>query len=327
MGAEIMVGRADVGDEKALARVLDDAASAMPPLRGVVHAAGVLQDATLATLDPERLLAAMEPKVPGAWNLHRLTEDLPLDFFVMFSSIAGTLGSPGQGNYAAGNAFLDALASSRAGRGLPALSIAWGPWAGTGLSVREGGADRLLALSGVEGIDPVTGMRWLDRLLGLTTPQVVVAPVDWRRWASGSAVSAGTPLVSELVAAAGTTAAQAGGTVRRGGLTADELSAADPADRQELLEAYLRVEIARALDLSTDRLDVEEPMNSVGLDSLVAVGIKNQIEVDLGISVPMADVLEGTSVRQLAERMLAPAEPDAFRPPADGEGWEEFDVI
>ncbi|QXJ21818.1 type I polyketide synthase [Actinomadura graeca] len=326
-GTEVTVARADVGDEEALARVLAEAAASMPPVRGVVHAAGVLEDATLGTLDPARLLSVLEPKVAGAWNLHRLTAGLPLDFFVLFSSIAGTLGSPGQGNYAAGNAFLDALASARASEGRPALSIAWGPWAGTGLSVREGGADRLVALAGIEGIAADTGMEALDRLLGLRTPQIAVAPVDWSRWASASAASGGSPLVSELVAAAGAEAAAAGDTVRRGTLTADGLAAADPGDRRELLEAYLRVEIARALDMPPGRLDVEEPMNSVGLDSLVAVGIKNQIEVDLGISVPMVDVLEGSSVRRLAERMLLPATPEVPRPPAGDDDWEEFDVI
>lgn len=320
VGAEIVVARADVADDRALARVLADTEESGSPLRGVVHAAGILDDATLGTLDPARLTAVLEPKVAGAWNLHRLTVDRPLDFFLLFSSIAGTLGSPGQANYAAGNAFLDALAALRAAQGRPGLSIAWGPWADTGLSVRPDGADRLLASAGVDGLDPDQGVAFLDRLLGLDRPHVAVARVDWARWRT---LPGDSSLVADLVVAAGPAAAG-----RRAVLTADELNAAPAQARQELLEAYLRVEIARVLHLVPERLDADESLNSVGLDSLVAVGIKNQIEVDLGMSVPIIDVLEGMSLRQLATRMLAPTTAGAPPPPPGGDdGWEEFDVI
>lgn len=324
-GAEVRVARADVSDEQALARALDDAAASMPPLRGVVHAAGVLDDATLGTLDPARLLATLEPKVAGGWNLHHLTADLPLDFFVMFSSIAGVLGSPGQGNYAAANTFLDALASLRAEQGRPALSIAWGPWDNTGLSVRPEGVDRFVTSAGVEGIAPTMGVEWLGRLLGVTTPQVTVALVDWERWAEASGSSA---LVSEL-AAAGTTEA-VGERPGRTALTVDDLLAAAAEDRQGLLEAYLKVAIARALDLAPEQLDAEQPLTGAGLDSLVAVGMKNQVEVDLGMSLPLAAALEGASLRQLAAQMLDDAMTDAA-PPRDAgpeeEPWEEFEVL
>jgi len=328
-GAEVRVSRADVGDERALAQVLADAAASMPPLRGIVHAAGVLDDATLGTLDPARLLGVLEPKVAGGWNLHHLTADLPLDFFVMFSSLAGTLGSPGQGNYAAANAFLDALAWLRASQGRPALSIAWGPWENTGLSVRPEGVGRFVERAGVKGIAPATGIEWLGRLLGLEAPQVAVALVDWERWAAHSAVAAGSLLTSELVAAAQPASAAAEKGPGRATLTIDELFAADPADRQGLLESYLHVAIARALDMTPEQLDADQPLTGVGLDSLVAVGMKNQIEVDLGMSLPLAAALEGSSLRQLAAQMLdgttgAGAQRDEG---LEAESWEEFEVL
>jgi acyl transferase domain-containing protein len=332
-GAEVRVARADVSDEQALAQVLADAATSMPPLRGVVHAAGVLDDATLGTLNPARLLAVLEPKVAGGWNLHHLTADLPLDFFVMFSSLAGVLGSPGQGNYAAANAFLDTLASLRTAQGRPALSIAWGPWENTGLSVRPEGVGRFVARAGVEGIAPASGVDWLGRLLGLKTPQIAVALVDWERWATASAASL---LVSELVAAAGTAQTDdaapvtADGGPRRGTLTVDDLLAADPADRQGLLESYLHVAIAKALEMTPEQLDAEQPLTGAGLDSLVAVGMKNRVEVDLGLSLPLAAALEGASLRQLAVQMLADVTTDAAPKRDDGseeESWEEFEVL
>ncbi|HWO62673.1 MAG TPA: type I polyketide synthase, partial [Umezawaea sp.] len=317
-GAEVRVARADVSDDASLARVLADAASTMPPVRGVVHAAGVLDDATLGTLAPERLLAVLEPKVAGAWNLHHLTADLPLDFFVLFSSLAGVLGSPGQGNYAAANVFLDALASWRASRGLPALSIAWGPWENTGLSVRPEGTGRFVERAGVKDITPAGGAGWLELLFGVEAPQVAVALVDWRRWATATALS---PLTAELV----------GAPAPARTLTADDLLTADPADRRELFETYLHGAIARALDMPPEKLDVDQPLIDIGLDSLVAVGMKNQVEVDLGISLPLAAALEGASVRQLAEQMLDGTTAGTAPPPRDdgleAESWEEFEIL
>jgi acyl transferase domain-containing protein len=332
-GTEVRVARADVSDEQALTQVIADVATSMPPLRGVVHAAGVLDDATLGTLDQARLLAALEPKVAGGWNLHHLTADLPLDFFVMFSSLAGVLGSPGQGNYAAANAFLDALASLRTAQDRPALSIAWGPWENTGLSVRPEGVGRFVAGAGVEGIAPASGVEWLGRLLGSKSSQITVALVDWERWTTASA---GSLLVSELVAAAGiaetadAAPTTADGRPRHGALTVDDLLAADPADRQGLLESYLHVAIARALGMAPEQLVAEQPLTGAGLDSLVAVGMKNQVEVDLGMSLPLAAALEGASLRQLAAQMLADITTDARPQRDDGseeESWEEFEVL
>ncbi len=145
-GADVRVVAADVADHAQLAAALATVRATMPPLRGVVHAAGSLADATLDGLDAARLHAALAPKMAGAWNLHLTTLDDPLDFFVLFSSVAATLGLAGQANYAAGNAFLDALAEHRRAAGLPALSIDWGPWAGIGLAAAAADrGDRLAA--------------------------------------------------------------------------------------------------------------------------------------------------------------------------------------
>ncbi|CCH32770.1 type I polyketide synthase [Actinosynnema sp. NPDC047251] len=322
-GAEIHVARADVGDDRALAAVLADAAESMPPVRGVVHAAGVLDDATLAVLDPARLSTAFDPKAVGAWNLHTLTAGLPLDFFVLFSSLAGVLGSPGQGNYAAANTFLDALAAWRAARGLPALSIAWGPWQDTGLSVRPDGVGRFVERAGVEGITPTGGTGWLGLLFGAEAAQVVVGLVDWQRWAAAAGTS---PLIAELVAGAEPDRP----AVRRRALTVEDLLATEPAQRQKLFQAYLHDVIARALGLKPEQLDADLPLTEVGLDSLVAVGMKNQVEVEFGMSLPLAAALEGAGVRQLAEQMLAAAAAGGAPPPDDGSGsdaWEEFEVL
>ena len=139
-GATVTTIQADVSNESDLARALSEIRNTMPPLRGVIHAAGVLDDHLLLNLDAESFRRVLAPKVLGAWNLHTLTADLPLDFFVVFSSVASVLGSPGQANYAAANAFLDGLAHDRRSQGLPCLSINWGPWAEVGMAARASSA-------------------------------------------------------------------------------------------------------------------------------------------------------------------------------------------
>src|SRR5262249_32324326 len=133
-GAQVAVLQADVADEQAVERILEQIAASMPPLRGIVHAAGVLDDGVLLKQSWGRFERVLAPKLLGAWNLHTQTRGLPLDFFVLFSSLASVLGSPGQGNYAAGNAFLDALAHHRQSQGLPALSVNWALWAEAGMA-------------------------------------------------------------------------------------------------------------------------------------------------------------------------------------------------
>ena len=150
---KVVVLRGDVADADSLAGALAQLPADAPPLRGVVHAAGVLADGILTEMTLEQLDRAMAPKVRGAWNLHVATREQPLDFFVLFSSVASVLGSPGQANYAAGNAYLDALAHARRAQGLPATAINWGPWAGSGMAA-EAGRDESVKSRGMALIEP-----------------------------------------------------------------------------------------------------------------------------------------------------------------------------
>ena len=158
LGASVHLAAVDVADEGQLSAFLDEfRAEGWPPIRGVVHAAGVLQDGLLSQLDTAALNAVLRPKMVGGWLLHRLLADAPLDFFVLFSSAGSLLGQPGQGNYAAANAFLDALAHHRRAQGQPALSINWGAWAELGFADTAGGRRlaKHLALLGIQ--QPRTG--------------------------------------------------------------------------------------------------------------------------------------------------------------------------
>jgi acyl transferase domain-containing protein/acyl-CoA synthetase (AMP-forming)/AMP-acid ligase II/acyl carrier protein len=307
-GTELTVARGDVTRADQVAEVLESVRASMPPLRGVVHAAGILDDGILARLDERRLRDVMAPKVEGAWNLHALTRDAALDFFVLFSSAASVLGSPGQAHYAAANAFLDALAWHRRAEGRPALSINWGPWAEVGFAARLK-EHHHLSEHGVEAMPAADGLRALSHLLQVSATQVAVLSIDWAQWRAGLRPGMNPPLLADLCPEPW------GGQQATGSLD-DALRRAAPAERRRLLESYLRDQAASKLSLAPSRLDIELPLDQLGVDSLVATELRTQIERDLGIVVPVVELLDGPSITKLAGRLgdrlsnVGPAGPD-----------------
>ena len=313
LGASVHLASVDVADEGELSGFLDEfRAEGWPPIRGVVHAAGVLQDGLLVQLDAAALNTVLRPKVMGGWLLHRLLQDDPLDFFILFSSAGSVLGQPGQGNYAAANAFLDALAHHRQAQDQPALSINWGAWAGAGFADSVGGK-RLaarLALLGISSIAPRQALEVLGRLLGQSATKVVAVPVNWKQYREFVPVGSASPLLSELAREEGEVPRPAGRTSER----RDALLAAEPAERRQLLQSYLSEQVARVLGLSPSKLDVQQPLSNLGLDSLMAVELKNRIAVDLKVNVPVVKFLQGFSVDQAVTQVLEQLTTEAANP-------------
>ncbi len=303
LGASVHLAAVDVADEARLRAFLDDfRAAGWPPIRGVVHAAGVLQDGLLTQLDAAAMHSVMRPKVIGGWLLHRLLDGAPLDFFVLFSSAGSLLGQPGQGNYAAANAFLDALAHYRASRGQPALSVNWGAWSGLGFADSTGGK-RLaarLAQAGIGSLAPGQALEILGRLIGQHATQVAAVPVNWARYRQFYPAGTASSLLSQLASARGDEAPWAGPV----GGKRSALLAAEPTERRQLLQSHLAELVARVLGLSAAKLDVTQPLSNLGLDSLMAVELKNRIAVDLGVNVPMVTFLAGPSVEQAAAQLV-----------------------
>ncbi len=298
-GAHILFARADVSQAEQVARVLAEIAQSMPPLRGVVHAAGVLDDGVLTRQDWGRFARVLAPKVQGAWNLHALTLSMPLDFFILFSSTASVLGSPGQGNYAAANAFLDGLAHYRCARGLPGLSINWGVWGEVGMAARQVVRERMTLL-GIETIAPQQGVHALEQVLRRSIAQIAVAPIDWRRLLEQFPPGSEPPLLSELF---GEVRARQKDQ-RTSPVQIEILSRLEQAplsNRRRVLVTLMCEQARRVLGLETDfELDVRQPLNELGLNSLMALELRNTLNLSLGRSLPATVLFEHPTIESLS---------------------------
>jgi acyl transferase domain-containing protein len=315
-GVQVTTAAADVADPAAMRQVFAALDSRRVTLRGVIHAAGVLDDGLLVQQDARRFAAVMRPKIDGAWNLHVGCAGRELDFFALFSAGAALFGSPAQGNYAAANAFLDALAWARRDAGQPGVSINWGPWQETGMAARLGGREReRWASHGVGMIDTERGLAAFERVLKRGRPQTAVLPIDWSRflaqWAAGS-----EPAFFRAVAER--PPAQAPTATERD--TADVLQIIDAApvdDRRTVLESHVRDQVSRVLGIAATSLRGDRGFAELGMDSLMSVelsnrlkrSLKRQLPATLAFEQPTIDVLTGYLAGLLGLRdPLAPAE-------------------
>jgi acyl transferase domain-containing protein/acyl carrier protein len=320
-GTRVTVASVDVTDAAGLAALLERAQAELPPLRGVVHAAGTVDNALLVDLDRARFTAVMAPKLAGAWNVHALTLDAPVELFVLFSSVASLLATPGQANYAAGCAFLDGLAHHRRALGRPALAINWGPWAEVGMGAQPGFAgnaalEAMQRRHGVRSLTPGQGLAALGHLLDRDAAQVGVLPVDWSQWRRLYPAASRSPLLATVLQddrAAGQ------------GPTRESLLATAPPERHGLLLEYLREQAAAVLELPLPQVTPERPLAAAGFDSIMALELKNHVETRLGVLVPMETVLRGPSIAELAALLLAELTGTPAPPAPDG-GAEEWSV-
>lgn len=292
-GAQVVVMRADVASETELARVLSDIRGHGPPLRGVFHAAMVLDDAILLNLTPERIEKVMGPKARGALFLHEQTKVDPLELFVCCSSLAGILGNAGQAIYGAANTYLDALCQHRRACGLPALAVSFGAIADVGFVARTAGLTAALAARGMRSFPVREAMLLLGRFLRTKQAHVGLFRYDWSRYPSTASA-----LVINLVAPKeDETPVETKDNLR------ERLRVADKAERRALLHERLNWHISRILGINGKRLDPDTSLAAMGMDSLMAVDLHRFIETSVGAEVPVMSILQGLSIAELAKEI------------------------
>ncbi len=254
---------------------------------GVIHAAGLLHDVVLTELTASEIAEVMEPKVEGAWNLHTRTTGRQLDFFLLFSSAAALVGPAGQANYAAANAFLDALAADRRARGEPAISIGWGPWSDVGLAAARADRAERLAQRGILGLSARDGTAALERILSGEPDQVAVMPMDWPRLIEADPELCALPRFAELARArAEATLDGAEVPATRAAFRETLLGVDSERERRALMLQHVRELVGRILRLEASRVGSRTPLKELGFDSLMALELRNRLEVSLGLSLP-----------------------------------------
>ena len=302
--ARISVLRADVADAAQVRSLLDEVQRTLPQLRGVIHAAGIFEDSTLARQEWagfERVLAA---KVSGAWNLHTQTRDLPLDFFVLFSSAAAVFGPAGLGNYSAANAFLGALAHLRRRQALPALCVDWGPWSNVGMAQAVGAErERQWALAGLDPFPAQQGLAALSRLLAGGATQCAVVRVRWADYLQR--FSTVPPLLADqALEVRGTANRRSGPKAGVDPALLGRLLAAAPDDRSTLILTHLRPQFARILNLDEAAISTEGNLLEQGLDSLMVMELFNGLKQTLRLTLYPREFYERPVLGNLA-RYLA----------------------
>ncbi|MGZ9825371.1 type I polyketide synthase [Tsukamurella ocularis] len=307
-GATVHVAAVDVTDARALTECIARLhAMGVPALRGVIHSAGAVDDQILVRMTPEQVERVVRPKVLGGWALHEATAGEPLDFFTLFSSISAVIPSPGQGNYAAGNAFLDSLAHYRRAQGLPALSINWGPWdAGmiASLGLRE-----LYGQRGIDLIDPETGMTLLAELLGSGEVQQGVVSAHWPTVIGSYAL---TPILVAHLGRGEDDGDDEGESIL------ERLGAATAEDRAPIATDGVRLTVSRVLRMAEEHIPDDEPLGRLGVDSMLATELRIRVEQQFRAAPSIAFLLDGATVATIAAELLATldipsgdAEPDA----------------
>jgi acyl transferase domain-containing protein len=304
-GAEVIAVAADVSQRADVEQLITKANREEKPLKGVFHLAAVLDDAALIETTWHRFRDVMAPKVEGARHLHTATRDLPLDYFVCFSSVSAILGAPGQGSYAAANAFLDALAHRRRAEGLPALTLTWGPWADVGMFARmDQRHQRRVHEQGVSSITPAQGLWVLGEALRQDAAQLVVLPIDWTKALRRYANHSEPRFYAELASDSRRRATAEPPVARRVDLL-NALGDAGADLQRQLVLSFLQDHVKRVLGLGpSDAVDPDESLAAAGFDSLMGIEFKSRVTTELSIDIPLLQFVGASTLTALTTLVL-----------------------
>lgn len=304
LGASVHVAGFDVADADALAAFAQSyEAEGWPSIRGIIHSAGTSKPQMLLSMTADEYASVLRPKVQGAWNLHTQFLDEPLDFFILFSSVASLIVSPGQGNYAAGNEFLNGLARYRHALGKPALSINWGPWGEVGMA-NDLDLVEFFAKRGNYPISNAKGLEAFGHVMGHNKPQVMISPLIWNEACQNNYPLGEFPaMLDDIYAQSSQQQANEDSALDKGNIRESLWNESDPVVRQELLETHVNDTVSHVLLLNRDLLKNDDPLTVMGLDSMLALELRSRLEKAFGVSVPVVELLRGVSVTEIARSL------------------------
>ena len=285
----------DVGSYTQVETMLKILQASMPPLKGIIHAAGVLDDSAILTQSTEKFDRVVMPKVGGLWHLHQLTEALDLDFFVCYASVAGLFGAAGQANYAAANVYMDAVMQYRHQLGLPAITIDWGPWQQGGMAALLSSQDKKrLNDFGLEMLEDDIAINLLDRLLGQSASQTVVAKVNWAHYCQQFSLSQLPVMLSAFASNI-----QPEVTTQK---FSDQLKTLPEAQRKAALTDFIKAEVAAVLGMTAAEIkDLRTGFFTLGMDSLTSVELRNLLQKSLDVALPPTVAFNYPNVATLSD--------------------------
>ncbi|MEM8637299.1 MAG: SDR family NAD(P)-dependent oxidoreductase [Cyanobacteria bacterium P01_G01_bin.54] len=323
-GATVTPLSCDVSQAEQVVQLFAQMEQSLPPLRGIIHSAMVLKDASLANLSPEHFQQVFAPKVAGAWNLHQQSQRYGLEHFVLCSSVSAVLGTPGQGNYVAANAFLDALAHQRHALGLPALSVNWGLLADVGYVIRKQKQEMFAPLERVGWVKlPCQdALAILGQAMGSDYPQVVVAPMNWAKWKTHHALGqsfrfshlggnrqsispSSAPVPSAPIAVATPTLKPAAQRLASPSTIQPPVVSPSPVQQPIDLQRQIQQQVAQVLQMAIAEVDLHQSLIDMGLDSLTSVELQAAIRQQVGVKIALDSVLSGCTIADLSEQTWA----------------------
>jgi NAD(P)-dependent dehydrogenase (short-subunit alcohol dehydrogenase family)/acyl carrier protein len=296
-GVSVHEARVDISDAGQTRRLIRDIQS-RAPLKGVFHAAGALADGRLMEMDESAFKRTLDPKAVGAWNLHRATRSIPLDYFILYSSVSGLIGNIGQANYAAANVFLDALASYRRTRGLPAISVNWGAIREVGMAARDPALLEFLERMGLRALPPGQALAGMKQVMERNPTQIGLIDLDWPRWGQNQQTLAQSPRFRDLIATSDHEDAD-----NRMSHILSVLGRLDETARIQTLQNLVARQVAGVLRLPLSRLDIHQPLLDMGMDSLTGFELLTIIRTALGVEISPMELMRGVSVAQLARSL------------------------
>jgi NAD(P)-dependent dehydrogenase (short-subunit alcohol dehydrogenase family)/acyl carrier protein len=304
-GAHVFEANLDIADPSEMDRMIARITDEHPPLRGIFHGAMVLKDGLLTELQGEDFINVMAPKIQGALNLHNSTKELPIDFFISFSSVTSLIGNAGQANYAAANAFLDHFSAFRRAQGLPGTTINWGALAEAGVLAQNKDLAAILENGGIKGLTTQQIMAALDLILQEQPIQVGVMNMNWRQWASMNPSLARQPLLHTIMEGA-----EGSQDIDKKQEYLLELATMASKMRQQFLETTLQRELAKVLQLPPSKVGIRENITAMGVDSLMVVEVRSALQVEYGMEISIMDLMRGANIKEIATQWLASLKPE-----------------